>query len=246
MEVFELIDAVHGPRLVRFALEGREIVREYGRVGESLRRREHTFEDEPSARKALQGWLLKLQVAGYTLGEHNPALIEELAAAPDELAPYLVYADWLIERGDPRGELISVMVAREQQPEELELRAREQQLRAAHPMRFVRPSWAELDALVWRWGFVEGFCTRHGIPTNLAVGESWEPTRNWGMQWIEQHLTSLWNHPSGRFVRRVVRGEQSFAARRQANGHWLLTREAKAPQRFVDALQAAYRARVSS
>ena len=246
MQVLELIDAAHGPRLVRFVLEGREIVREYGRAGGELSRQQHVFEDERDARAALFRWLSKLQVAGYRLGEHNPALIEEIAAAPEDPAPYQVYADWLSERGDPRGELISVMMAQEQQPEDPELYRREQQLREAHAMRFVRSSWVELDAVVWRWGFVEGFCASFGIPRNLAVGESWEPPRRWGMLWVEQHLSSLWNHPSGRFVRRVVRRDQSFAAQRQANGHWLLTREPEPPQRFVEAQQAALRARSSS
>jgi uncharacterized protein (TIGR02996 family) len=34
--------------------------------------------------------------------------LQEIAAAPDDDAPRLVYADWLEERGDPRGEFIRI------------------------------------------------------------------------------------------------------------------------------------------
>ncbi|HEU0034637.1 MAG TPA: TIGR02996 domain-containing protein [Kofleriaceae bacterium] len=42
-------------------------------------------------------------------GGHTEAdLVAAIEADPDDTAAYLVYADWLIERGDPRGELITL------------------------------------------------------------------------------------------------------------------------------------------
>lgn len=38
-------------------------------------------------------------------------MLTEILAAPDDDGPRLVYADWLTERGDPRGELIQVQCA---------------------------------------------------------------------------------------------------------------------------------------
>ncbi|MBA3541481.1 MAG: TIGR02996 domain-containing protein [Deltaproteobacteria bacterium] len=38
-------------------------------------------------------------------------LIAAVAEAPDDDAPRLVYADWLMERGDPRGELVALQCA---------------------------------------------------------------------------------------------------------------------------------------
>jgi uncharacterized protein (TIGR02996 family) len=35
---------------------------------------------------------------------HNDALLQAVLASPDDDTPRLVYADWLEERGDPRGE----------------------------------------------------------------------------------------------------------------------------------------------
>jgi uncharacterized protein (TIGR02996 family) len=42
----------------------------------------------------------------------NPDLHAAVLAAPDDDVPRLVYADWLMERGDPRGELIALQVER--------------------------------------------------------------------------------------------------------------------------------------
>ena len=41
----------------------------------------------------------------------NPELLAEVLAHPDEDAPRMILADWLTERGDPRGELIAVQCA---------------------------------------------------------------------------------------------------------------------------------------
>ena len=39
-------------------------------------------------------------------------LLAAVFAAPDDDAPRRVYADWLLERGDPRGEFIQLQCAR--------------------------------------------------------------------------------------------------------------------------------------
>jgi uncharacterized protein (TIGR02996 family) len=63
-------------------------------------------------------------------------LIQAVLAAPDDAAPRLVYADWLEERGDPRGEYLRCRCARTGlRPEDPELAAllrREEELRRRH------------------------------------------------------------------------------------------------------------------
>jgi uncharacterized protein (TIGR02996 family) len=67
-------------------------------------------------------------------------LIAAILAAPDDDAPRLVYADWLLERGDPRGELIVVQceLARTSwtSPRHAVLAARSRALLAAHRRRW--------------------------------------------------------------------------------------------------------------
>src|SRR6185436_17673072 len=42
------------------------------------------------------------------LSDERDALLQAVLAAPDDDAPRLVFADWLLERGDPLGEFITL------------------------------------------------------------------------------------------------------------------------------------------
>lgn len=62
---------------------------------------------------------------------HDPFL-KEILADPDDPGPYAVYADWLTERGDPRGEFIHIQLQLEDEnlrtADRKELQKREKQL----------------------------------------------------------------------------------------------------------------------
>lgn len=58
--------------------------------------------------------------------------LAEIAASPDDDLPRLVYADWLEERGDPRGEFIRVQCELARDPDDPHLSAREAELLASH------------------------------------------------------------------------------------------------------------------
>jgi len=60
----------------------------------------------------------------------NPEL--EARMTEDDTELYGVYADWLADRGDPRSELIAVQLARELDPADAELAARERWLLAEY------------------------------------------------------------------------------------------------------------------
>jgi uncharacterized protein (TIGR02996 family) len=84
--------------------------------------------------------------------ESNPELEAAIRASPDQVKPYLVYADWLQARGNPRGELIVVQHQRlVADAPELEARERELLARLA-----VVPAGAEGRELsvTWRLGFM--------------------------------------------------------------------------------------------
>jgi uncharacterized protein (TIGR02996 family) len=63
--------------------------------------------------------------------------------SPDDLASYAAYADWLFERGDPRGEFMQVQLALEDErrpaAERARLRAREAELLAGHQAEWLGP-----------------------------------------------------------------------------------------------------------
>jgi uncharacterized protein (TIGR02996 family) len=82
-------------------------------------------------------------------------LLAAIAAAPDDEAPRLVYADWLTQRDDPRGELIALQCELEHlepgNPERVRLTARALRIAEARP-----PIAGKLrhEQIGWRRGFV--------------------------------------------------------------------------------------------
>lgn len=76
--------------------------------------------------------LTALDVETPAQAESSDALLAAVLAAPRDDRPRRVYADWLLERGDPRGELISVQCDLAQRPDDAALRAREAALLRAH------------------------------------------------------------------------------------------------------------------
>ena len=74
---------------------------------------------------------------------HDEAFLQAIIANPVDDAPRLIYADWLEERGDPRGEFIRVQcdLARMApgDPRYFELYRRTEQLWAAHSETWLQP-----------------------------------------------------------------------------------------------------------
>jgi uncharacterized protein (TIGR02996 family) len=124
----------------------------------------------------------------------NLELEAEIARAHD-IEAYLVYADWLLERGDVRGELIVLHhrlldVTDPEQRSAIDLRAR--RLRAAHPAHLLGPTIAHAlgpcqEELML--GFV------HAVRSGLGV----EDEARW-IAWLAAE-----DHPATRFLT-VVRG----------------------------------------
>ncbi|HEY1811360.1 MAG TPA: TIGR02996 domain-containing protein [Kofleriaceae bacterium] len=87
----------------------------------------------------------------------NFELERALIADPDDVAAYLVYADWLQQEGDPRGELIARMIQAESAPaaetkDDAKLRAATKRLseRLGGELADLNPSWRRgfVDAVV--------------------------------------------------------------------------------------------------
>ncbi len=83
-------------------------------------------------------------------------LLAAILADPDDDEPRLVYADWLVERGDPRGEFIHVQcaLARDHQKRGA-LIARERALLAAHGAEWLAPLHQWTTKGIFRRGFVD-------------------------------------------------------------------------------------------
>jgi uncharacterized protein (TIGR02996 family) len=87
------------------------------------------------------------------------ALLEAVLASPDDDRPRLVYADWLTEQGDPRGEFIAVQCARARMPADAPgqrpLEEREWTLMSAHAEQWEAALGKDLTSVKFRRGFIE-------------------------------------------------------------------------------------------
>ncbi|MFT3694356.1 MAG: TIGR02996 domain-containing protein [Kofleriaceae bacterium] len=100
--------------------------------------------------------IAQLASNAQTLGKDPEleALLAAVYADPASDAPRLVYADALAERGDPRGELITIQMRLADTPNDKQLRAREKELLDAHAETWLGPvaRWAK-----GRFTFEKGF-----------------------------------------------------------------------------------------
>jgi uncharacterized protein (TIGR02996 family) len=90
---------------------------------------------------------------------HEEGFLRAILETPDDDGPRLVCADWLAERGDPRGEFIRLQCAAARMPADDQrgpaLRAREEELLAAHGRDWCSPLGLGTDECRFRRGFVE-------------------------------------------------------------------------------------------
>ena len=85
----------------------------------------------------------------------DPGLEAAIASQPESVDNYLVYADWLAARGQPRGELIAVQQRLSLAPDDAELQARQAQLLDEHRKALVcegGPGIARVE-VDWHFGF---------------------------------------------------------------------------------------------
>jgi uncharacterized protein (TIGR02996 family) len=121
--------------------------------------------------------------------QRDRALEAAIASAPEEPAGYLVYADWLQERGEPRGELIVVQRALAAAPRDPTLRAREAALFEAHGDRLLG-----LLALVAGDARVDWHC---GFVRAIELG-------GWLAAASPEDLSALLAHASLQFIHRLT------------------------------------------
>jgi uncharacterized protein (TIGR02996 family) len=103
---------------------------------------------------------------------HDDAFIQAIIESPEEDTPRLVYADWLEERGDPRGEfvrvqcLLATLAADDGRRPPLE--ALERRLLERHQDEWLGP----LRPLLSRWEFRRGFLDAISVPAATYLRHS--------------------------------------------------------------------------
>lgn len=106
---------------------------------------------------------------GAVADARHPELERQLHGA-DTSEPYLVYADWLQEHGDPLGELIALGVAATTSESDEDI-ARFERHRKLHEARFLGEARHAALALRWRFGLV---LELEELPADMVPVKTWE------------------------------------------------------------------------
>jgi uncharacterized protein (TIGR02996 family) len=126
-----------------------------------------------------------------------PEIEEQIRANPDDPEPYLIYADWLQQRRDPRGELITVQYQRAAAPSNRRLAAREKALFKQHPNLLPRELGEALSLqgnrceVTWHCGFMSRLRIANGNAKSIRLVDV---------------LDGTLIHPSARFLRSIELG----------------------------------------
>jgi len=166
-----------GARRLELSLERSQVERRWGGLGRPDEgRRVETFAGEALAKRAFERQLVRARRKGYWVGHHSPELIAAIRQDVDDEAGYLVYGDWLLEREDPRGELISADDGRLAT------------LVARHPWAFSPPHWSPAIELRWWRGFARGL----GVTLDRYA---------WNTLEITARVRPALGHPTNHFLR---------------------------------------------
>src|SRR5215469_2037941 len=142
MRTFEIRDGKSN-KFWNIDLKGNAFTVSFGRIGSAGQTQTKEFADAARAQKEHDKLVKEKLAKGYVeippaqpASPLRDALEAALVANPDDLASHSAYADYLAEQGDPRGELIQVQLALEDEkkaPEERKrLQKREGELLKAH------------------------------------------------------------------------------------------------------------------
>lgn len=109
----------------------------------------------------------------------NSELEALIAKNPDEGGNYGVYADWLIQQGDPRGELINTQLKRETMPDSAELTDRITALHAKHDADWLGELATQKDgfSVSWRRGFLHEVTLGDDDSADVELGELYQKLR---------------------------------------------------------------------
>jgi len=162
------------------------------------------------------------------VAEHQRSSVPNRAARPKDANPELalavddgvdgaeaIYADWLSETGDPRGELAQLQLRLKKDPKNKELRKAEKALVKEHAATLLGPLATGLDdvmTLEWKAGFITKARVANTYERDDDYGEADAATKaKQKPATIEQVVEWLLDSPSGRFLRDLTVGIVTFA-----------------------------------
>ncbi len=138
---------------------GKGITAKAGALGMSLQTPRALAESDVALILALAGGAAPAAPSAPVVPDASAELIKAILVAPESNGPRLVYADWLQEKGDPRGEFITTQVSLGGELEfpsrRIELKRRERELLAEHRERWAAPVKEWAGQYTFRRGFLD-------------------------------------------------------------------------------------------
>jgi len=195
----------------KIKLDGESVTTRYGKIGTEGQATEKEFDgkieafkeyDKLIAEKIKKGYVEKGAGGAAGADKRHPELEKAILADPYDALGYTVYADWLQEQGDPRGELMSLHLAAETKRDGKAAKAAAALL-ASKADYFLGPladhtrtyDGNDTEAFTWRFGFIHAAKLSH----NQYTAADFEGS-------MAEVLETLLRHPSGRFLTELVFG----------------------------------------
>jgi len=203
---FEFVEGTSS-KFWEILLDGSTVTTRYGKIGTAGQQTEKDFDtrseafkeyDKLVAEKTKKGYVENTPGAapadGAAAGDRrNPELEKAIFANPYDTDAYMVYADWLQDQGDPRGELIALQIGDKADAA--------QKLLAKHADYFIGPladhqkthDGEDVDAFTWKYGFIHALRLSHDSYGDEGFDGS-----------LAEALDLLLRHPSGRFLTEIT------------------------------------------
>lgn len=125
----------------------------------------------------------------------NPALEKAIEADPDDTTAYSVLGDWLQGQGDPRGELIALMLAGKDKQAKALIQKQADYFLGPLAAHQTTHDGEDRPALAWRYGYIHGLHLSH----NSYADEGFDGS-------LAEILDLVLRHPSGRFLAEIAFG----------------------------------------
>jgi uncharacterized protein (TIGR02996 family) len=189
--------AQKGTAFIDIRIAGSTVTTIRGRPGKPPETRSTTYASTSAAGDQFAAALALARsrkfVRARTIRARNAELEQAIEADLDDDEPRIVYGDWLLERGDPRGELVAIQAKLAKGPVKPAVQLREQELLADHSNELYGPFDEILHdrrsvRIDWRLGFFDEI--------ELCLPD----------EALHPHVQLLVALPSARFLRRLVLG----------------------------------------
>ncbi|NUO54843.1 MAG: WGR domain-containing protein [Polyangiaceae bacterium] len=188
-------------------LEDDSFTTRFGRIGSDGQESTKSFDSRAEAKREYEKLIAEKVKKGYQLvsegggdappaAKTNPELEAAILANPDDVHAYEVYGDWLQANGDLRGELVAIQVALSK-AHDAGLSGRANELLSNNEELFYGDIAEQVRGSVnvtWRYGFFDKVRISMGYDDADGGAD------------IDDIVSAVLTHPSGRFLRELTVG----------------------------------------